>query len=70
MYGLADMVGMTIHGVDTALTLFAAGTLTRTQAARKAGVDLDRFDELCCRRGIASAGPSLDASGSSHVNAD
>lgn len=61
---------MTIHGVDTALTLFAAGTLTRTQAARKAGVDLDRFDELCRRRGIAAAGPSLDPSGPSHVNAD
>lgn len=61
---------MTIHGVDTALTLFAAGTLTRTQSARMAGVDLDQFDELCRRRGIASAGPSQDVSGPSHVSAD
>lgn len=61
---------MTIHGVDTALTLFKAGTLTRTQAARKAGIDLDRFDELCAKRGIASAGASLDPSGPSQINAD
>lgn len=61
---------MTNHGVETALTLFAAGTLTRTQAARKAGVDLDRFDELCARRGIATTPSPVDPSGPSHVNAD
>ncbi|MFC7135694.1 hypothetical protein [Halobaculum litoreum] len=61
---------MTIHGVDTALTLFAAGTLTRTQAARKAGVDLDRFDDLCAKRGIPVTPAPLDAGGRSHVNAD
>ncbi|WP_277554828.1 hypothetical protein [Halobaculum limi] len=61
---------MTTHGVDTALTLFAAGTLTRTQAAKKAGVDLDRFDELCEKRGITTTHSPLDPSGPSHVNAD
>lgn len=61
---------MTIHGVDTALTLFKAGTLTRTQAARKAGVDLDRFDELCAKRGIPTEGPVAGPGGPSHVNAD
>ncbi|WP_435062035.1 hypothetical protein [Halobaculum sp. EA56] len=61
---------MTVHGVDTALTLFAAGTLTRTQAARKAGVDLDRFDELCRRRGIERVTAAVDPSGPAGINAD
>jgi len=61
---------MTTHGIETALTLFAAGTLTRTQAARKAGVSEDRFALVCRRRGIDRPTATVDAGGPSAMNAD
>ncbi|SHH46550.1 hypothetical protein [Halobaculum gomorrense] len=61
---------MTTHGIEATLTLFAAGTLTRTQAARKAGGAEDRFAAICARRGVETATPTADATGPSPANAD
>lgn len=52
---------MTRQSVRTALTLYGAGTLTRTQAASRAGVTEERFATLCERFGLPTA--DLDAPG-------
>lgn len=61
---------MTDKAVGTALTLYDAGTLTREQAARRAGVTTDRFAELCRRNGVDLTGPRIDAGGAAPANAD
>lgn len=61
---------MTLQSVQTALTLYGAGTLTKTQAASRAGVTAERFAALCERFGVGTAESDVAAASPRPASAD
>ncbi|WP_313692583.1 hypothetical protein [Halorarum halobium] len=61
---------MTRSAVQTALTLYGAGTLTATQAATRAGVSEERFETLCERFGLGTGGSDVAAAAPRPASAD
>ena len=65
-----NRAGMTLQSVQTALTLYGAGTLTKTQAASRAGVTEERFAALCERFGVRTPEPGAAGTSPRPASAD